>query len=165
MIRKYLKNDYHNVIALMGKYGLNPMTEEEIRSGVGFSAFVSRSNRELIGFIWAIVSKKVAVIDILVVNEDYRYKTTWGRSDVGLRLASAMFKDMYRRGVTRYIGLVSDNKVNHTMLEFYTNILKMRQRKVLSIVSGNPFETMQILEARHGRRNNHHNDNAARANP
>jgi len=148
MLKIANKENCKDINNLLKEYNLCPMTWEEMDSGVGI---VSIEEDKVVGFIWALLNKKVAVIDYLVVDKNYRKKENCSRSVIVLEMASILLATLIKRGVTKVIGILDKTDSCESMLRFYRDKLGMIERVPFAVVKGNPQEIQRkILEAKNG---------------
>jgi N-acetylglutamate synthase-like GNAT family acetyltransferase len=145
-IRKAHWDDLEGINELLGQYDLVPLTLEEMESGI---AFLYEEGGRIFGFMWGVVTKRISVVDYLVVDESYRDKNSSGRSIIGLNLAVAFMTEAIKLGVTKLIGIMDQTGSAESMLHFYRN-LGMVERVPFAVVKGNPQVIKENLESRLG---------------
>ncbi len=138
MIRSFRIEDGDEVRRLLALYNLCPLSDEEFMSGLGI---VYELDSKIVGFMWGIVSGKIAVIDYLVVDENYRHKDERGRTVVGLDMASHFMATLVVLGVTKFIGIMDKTSSAESMLRFYRK-LGMVERVPFAVVKGSPSECL-----------------------
>lgn len=144
-IRKSNNYDYMGIIDLLETYGFPRLEEEELYSG---SSFVAVEDEEIVGFIWALVSGRVAYVNYLVVDVEYRHKVNCGRSKTGIMLGVEMMKMLYSRGVTKLTCLVGKREYSDMLLRFYRDSLGMKEIPCSAAVTGDPKQVLENLEVR-----------------